>query len=115
MDVNTVTVEIVGYRESECSPFPCNEERTCGLSACAPRGLLVPAVEALRTRLKEDFSDSITIQLTLLDEGVPDYIREIYESEHPAIPMVLINRKIIPVGRIAYQPIHDAVEKALHS
>ncbi len=113
--MNTVTVEIVGYRESECSPFPCDEDRTCGLSACAPRGLLVPAVEALRARLKEDFSDSVAVHLTLLDEGIPDYVREIYEAEHPAIPMVLINQKIVPIGRIAYQPIHDALEKVLRS
>ncbi|PKL59947.1 MAG: hypothetical protein CVV33_05220 [Methanomicrobiales archaeon HGW-Methanomicrobiales-4] len=111
--MNTVTVEVVGYQDSECSPFPCDEDRSCGLSACLPTGRLVPATEALRAKLKEEFSDQIIVEITLLDKGVPEYIREIYESEHPAIPMILINKKLIPLGRISWQQIRDAVKTVL--
>jgi hypothetical protein len=111
--VNTVTVEIVGYRDSECSPFPCDEDRSCGFTACFPSGRLIPAVEALRSKLSDEFSHQVSVQLTLLDDGVPDYIREIYEAEHPAIPMVLINKRIVPVGRISWEQIREEVARAL--
>ena len=111
--MNVVTVEVVGYKDSECSPFPCDEDRTCGLSACSPSNQLIRAVEALRVKLKEEFSDTVTVQLTLLDDGVPAYIRELYEAEHPAIPMILINKKLLPVGRISWQHIRDGVNSAL--
>jgi hypothetical protein len=111
--VNTVTIEVVGYQDSECSPFPCDEDRTCGLFACVPSGKLVPATEALRAKLKEEFQDQVTVQITLLDDGVPDYIRKIYEIDHPAIPMIIINKKILPLGRVSWQHIHDAVKKIL--
>lgn len=111
--MNTVNVEIVGYRDSECSPFPCDENRTCELSVCHPSNRLVAATEALRIRLKEEISNDIQIQLTLLDDGVPDYIRELYESQYPAIPMILINQKLVPIGRISWPQIRDAVNKVL--
>jgi hypothetical protein len=112
--VSAVTIEIIGYRNSECSPFPCDDDRTCGLIACMPSNQLISATEALRTKLKEEFAEDVTVTLTLLDDEVPDYIREIYEEKHPAIPMILINRTLIPLGRIAYTPIRDAVYKVVH-
>lgn len=111
--MNTVIVEVVGYRDSGCSPFPCDEERTCELSICKPSGKLIPATEALRVKLKEEFSDDISVQLTLLDDGVPDYIRELYETKHPAIPMILINKRLLPIGRISWPHIRDAVLQEL--
>lgn len=114
--MKSVTVEVVGYRNSECSPFPCDEDRSCGLSACKPSNGLIPATEALRAKLKEEFpEDEIIVQLTLLDDGVPDYIREIYEAEHPAIPMILINRQLFPIGRISLPQIRDAINQVLSS
>jgi len=112
--VKSVTVEVVGYRNSECSPFPCDEDRSCGLSACKPSNALIPATEALREKLKEEFpDDEVTVQLTLLDDGVPDYIREIYEAEHPAIPMILVNRQLFPIGRISLPQISEAMRKVI--
>ncbi len=112
--MKSVTVEVVGYRDSECSPFPCDDDRSCGLSACSPSNGLIPATEALRAKLKEEFPvDEITVQLTLIDDEVPDYIRELYEAEHPAIPMILINRKLFPIGRISLPQIRDAVRQVL--
>jgi hypothetical protein len=114
--VKSVTVEVVGYRDSECSPFPCDEDRSCGLSACKPSNGLIPATEALRAKLKEDFPNiDITVQITLLDDIVPDYIRELYEAEHPAIPMILINKKLFPIGRISLPQIGDAIKESISS
>lgn len=111
--MSTVIVEIVGYQDSECSPFPCDDDRTCELSICKPSNKLVNATEALRVRLKEEISEDITVTLTLLDNGVPDYIRKIYEEKHPAIPMILINGGLLPVGRISWPHIRDAVQQVL--
>lgn len=114
--MKSVTVEVVGYSDSECSPFPCDDDRSCGLSACKPSNGLIPATEALRAKLKEEFPDvDITVQITLLDDSVPDYIRDIYEAEHPAIPMILINKKLFPIGRISLPQIGDAIRKSISS
>jgi len=104
-----VLLEIVGYKDSECSPFPCDENRTCGFSSCAPSGSLVKAFEALKTEVLKEFGEKVRVQLTLLDDGVPDYIKQIYERDHPAIPMVLLQGRVIPVGRISWIPIRDAI------
>jgi hypothetical protein len=109
----SVSIEVVGYKHSECSPFPCDQDRSCGLEACSPSNHLLPAVEALREKIREEFGDQVDVHLVLLDSGVPDYIRTIYEEQHPAIPMILINRELVPVGRISYGPIRDAVLKRL--
>lgn len=111
--MSTVIVEVVGYQDSECSPFPCDENRTCELSACKPSNKLINATEALRARLKEEISEDIVVTLTLLDTEVPEYIRKIYEEKHPAIPMILINGKLLPVGRISWPHIRDAVQQIL--
>ena len=108
-----IILEIAGYKDSECSPFPCDEDRTCGLSACAPSGNLVKAFNALMNKVQNEFGERVSMKLTLLDEGVPDYIKELYEREHPAIPMVLLQGSIIPVGRISWEPIRDAIKNAM--
>ena len=112
---NGIIVEIAGYKEMECSPFPCDQDRTCMLSACAPSGKLLPAVEALREQIRKEFREEVIVKLTLLDEEVPDHIRIIYESEHPAIPMILINGRIIPLGRISWPQIRDAIHSELYA
>lgn len=109
----STTLEIVGYSDSECSPFPCDENRTCGLSSCAPSASLVKAFEALKNEVQKEFGECVTLKLTLMDDEVPDHIREIYERDHPAIPMILIQGKVIPVGRISWPPIRDAIASEL--
>ncbi len=104
-----VLLEIVGYKNSECSPFPCDENRTCGFSSCAPSGSLLNAFEALKNEVFKEFGEKVSVQLTLLDDGVPDYIKQIYERDHPAIPMILLQGRVIPVGRISWIPIRDAI------
>lgn len=109
----TVLVEIVGLKNSECSPFPCNADRTCGLSACHPSGRLADAVKALKAELAAIYGERIEVQLTLIDEHVPDHIRKILETEYPPLPMVLVNGKITRIGRIALDRIKMEIESLL--
>jgi len=108
-----VLVEIVGLEYSECSPFPCDADRTCGLSECHPSGKLTKAFEALKTALKETYGDRVELRLTLLDDEMPAHIRAILEKEYPPIPMVLVNGKLARIGRIALDKIKNEIEACL--
>lgn len=108
-----LTLEVAGFAHTECSPFPCDEDRTCGLSSCAPSGNLIKAFDALKTEIVKEFGDKVSVRLTLLDQHVPDYIRAIYEREHPAIPMIILEGNIVPVGRISWPQIREAITDRL--
>jgi len=109
----TVRVEIVGLKASECSPFPCDEDRTCGLSGCYHSGKLVDAFSELKKVLMETYGDRVEVKLTLIDNGAPGYIRMIIEKEYPPIPMVLINGRVTKIGRITLDRIKKEIEKDL--
>jgi len=106
-----VHVEVVGLKTSECSPFPCDENRTCGLSGCYFSGKLNDACKELEKVLKETYGARVDLKLTLIDDGVPDHIRTVIERESPPIPMVLVNGKITRIGRIALDRIKKEIEK----
>ncbi|MBN1167904.1 MAG: hypothetical protein JXA44_12370 [Methanospirillaceae archaeon] len=106
-----ITIEIIGYMDMECSPFPCTEERTCGLSPCAPSNKLLPAVSALKEAIYQEYGDSVSIQLTLIDETVPGYVTDIYNTYHPAFPIILVNSHFVPIGRISYPQIKTEIDK----
>jgi hypothetical protein len=108
-----VLVEIVGLEYSDCSPFPCDANRTCGLSECHPSGKLITAFDALKAVLKETYGDKVELRLTLLDDEVPAHIRAILEKEYPPIPMVLVNGKLARIGRIALDKIKNEIDAAL--
>ena len=108
-----VTVEIVGFSGSECGPFPCDEDRSCGLEACSPYGRLTTAFDALKERLEAEYGDLVEATLTLLDVGVPEHVRAIVDAESPPIPLVLINGTWRPIGRISYDPIKREIDRAL--
>jgi hypothetical protein len=108
-----VHVEIVGLKTSECSPFPCDENRTCGLSGCYLSGKLNDAFLELKKVLEASYGDQVDVGLTLIDDGVPDHIRTIIEKEYPPIPMVLVNGRITRIGRIALDRIKKEIEKEL--
>jgi len=108
-----VLVEIVGLKYSECSPFPCDANRTCGLSECHPSGKLTKAFEALKTVIKDTYGDRVNLKLILIDDNVPDHIRTILEKEYPPIPMILVNGKLARIGRIALDKIKNEIEAAL--
>jgi hypothetical protein len=109
----TVQIEIVGLKTSECSPFPCDENRTCGLEGCYHSGKLVDAFNELKKVLQKSYGDHVAISLTLLDDGVPDRIKAIIEREYPPIPMVLINGRVTKIGRITLDRIKTEIEKEL--
>jgi hypothetical protein len=109
----TVTVEIVGLKTSECSPFPCDENRTCGLTGCYLSGKLADAFEDLKKVLERTYGDRVDVRLTLIDDGVPDHIRAIIEKDYPPIPLVLINGRLTRIGRIALDRIKNEIEKDL--
>jgi hypothetical protein len=108
-----VEIEIVGYSTSECGPFPCDGERTCGLSACFPTGKFLNAAESLREYLAGIYGGQVTVTVTLLDDGVPDRIRVIIESRHPPVPMILVNGRVTSIGRISATRILREIEPLL--
>jgi len=110
---DAILVEIVGLKSSECSPFPCDGNRTCGLSACYPSGKLDRAFEALKARINEIYGNRVEVKLTLIDEMVPEHIRAILEKEYPPIPMVLVNGKLTRIGRIVADRIISEIETCL--
>jgi len=110
---STVSIEIVGLKNSECSPFPCDENRTCGLSACHPTGKLTSAFEALATELKKEYGDRVDLKLTLVDDYVPDYVKTLIETDYPPLPIVLVNGKLTRIGRIVFDRIKKEIEKEL--
>jgi len=107
----TVKIEIVGLKTSECSPFPCDENRTCGLEGCYHSGKLVDAFNELKNVLQESYGNRIDLTLTLVDDGVPARIKEIIEREFPPLPMVLVNGRVTKIGRITLDRIKTAIEK----
>lgn len=108
-----VKVEIAGFENADCSPFPCTDERTCGLSDCYPTGKLTSAFDALKKALIQQYGDRVTLKLTLLDNGTPPHIMTIIEKHHPALPIVIVNGRVTPIGRIALERVQKEIEKVL--
>jgi len=107
----TVVIEIVGLKNSECSPFPCDENRTYGLSGCFTTGSLTAAYEELKWVLASEYGNRTDMKLTLIDDRTPDYIQKIIETEFPPLPMVLVNGRITRIGRISLDRIRKEIEK----
>jgi hypothetical protein len=108
-----IVVEVIGFSDSTCGPFPCGEHRSCELEKCAPSEELPKAVEALKERVSGIYGDRVAVSLTLLDDGIPDYISAIIEERHPPIPIVLVNGKVTPLGRISLPLLAKEIEKYL--
>jgi hypothetical protein len=110
---DSLSLEIIGFSDAECGPFPCDPDRTCGLYACFPSGSFLKAVEALRRALAEKYGDRVTVTLILLDDGIPDRVKEIIERSHPPLPIILVKGRVTPVGRISLPRIVREIEKEL--
>jgi len=108
-----VVIEIVGLADSSCSPFPCDNTRSCGLYDCHPTGKLVPAFEALKKELISQYGDTIEITLTLIDNEIPSHIRDIIAENYPPIPFVIINGTLVPMGRISLPLMQKKIEKRM--
>jgi hypothetical protein len=106
-----VTVEIIGFSDSPCGPFPCDSERSCELVSCQSEGTLPAACAELRVALAAEYGERISVILTLLDREVPERVKKIIEQHYPPIPIVLINGEITPVGRISLRHIRRELEK----
>ena len=83
---NTITIEVIGLRDSYCSPFACDDERSCGLSDCYPMGTLVRAFEVLEKTLRKEYGDTVSLKLTLIDDEVPPSHRSNYFRTLPPDP-----------------------------
>ena len=108
---NSITIEVIGLRDSYCSPFACDEERSCGLSDCYPMGSLVRAFEVLEKTLRKEFGDTVSLTLTLIDDEVPPHVEKIISEHFPPIPIILVNDKITPIGRVSLPLIKKEIEK----
>lgn len=113
--VSRVTVEVIGFKGASCSPFPCDENRSCSLTDCHPSGKLLPAFEALKKELKTAYGEKVTLRFTPLDDGIPDYVREIIDKHYPPLPIILVNGRLTPIGRIVVDKIRAEIEKELAS
>ncbi len=108
-----VVIEIIGFREASCGPFPCDGDRTCELAECHPDGTLIDACTALERCLRGAYADRVQLKFTSLDEGVPDAVRDIVEKHHPPLPIVLVNGQLTPIGRISWPLIQKEVDRRL--
>ena len=107
-----VTIEIVGLKDISCSPFPCDNTRSCGLYDCYPTGKLVVAFDALADELRKEYGDRVVLTLTLIDAKVPPSVKEIIEEFSPPLPIILINGKYVPMGRISLPQVQKEIERA---
>jgi hypothetical protein len=108
-----VLMEIVGFSDGPCGPFPCDDTRTCELERCAPSENLEKAYFALQTEIAKEYGERVEMKLTWLDEQVPDYIMQIVEEHQPPLPIILINGKLVPIGRISLPLIREALNAEL--
>ena len=108
-----IRIEIIGFAETFCSPFPCDETRTCGLDECHPTGKLIPAFESLKKKVLHDYCDRVELTLIVLDEGIPERVRNIIEADRPPLPIILVNGKVTKIGRIAYDRIKKEIDSNL--
>jgi len=108
-----IHLEVVGYTYRPCGPFPCDDNRTCGLSDCFSKEKLSSAFPALKRALIEKYGDKISVELVSLDTEIPEWVKEIVKTEHPPLPIILINRKVIPVGAISVPKISEFIDSEL--
>ncbi len=108
-----VSIEIIGFSEAECGPFPCDPDRTCGLDECFPSGDFLAAVDSLRQALSARYGNRVRVTVTLLDDGVPDRVRAIIEKSQPPLPIVLLNGRVTPIGRISFTRLSREIDSAL--
>ena len=108
-----IVVEVIGLRDSSCSPFPCDEDRTCGLSDCYPTGTLCCAFDALKQQIDQLYGEKVSLVLTLIDEQVPDHVMKVIEECYPPLPIILVNGKAAPIGRISLAPIRKEIDRLL--
>ncbi len=111
--MSQIRLEVIGFTSRPCGPFPCDENRTCELSECYGKEKLSFAFEALKKALNENYGDKVSIELVSLDKEIPEWVKDIVRTEHPPLPIILINRMVVPVGMISVPKISEFIEKNL--
>lgn len=76
-------------------------------------GTLVRAFEVLQDVLRKEYGDTISMKLTLIDDEVPPHIEKIISEHYPPIPIILVNGRITPVGRVSLPLIKKEIEKCI--
>lgn len=71
------------------------------------------AFPALEKALKEKYGDRVSVTFTSLDDGIPERIVEIVKIEHPPLPIILVNGKLVPVGAVSVPRISEYIDAAL--
>jgi len=74
-------------------------------------GSLVRAFEVLEKTLRKEFGDTVSLTLTLIDDEVPPHVEKIISEHFPPIPIILVNDKITPIGRVSLPLIKKEIEK----
>lgn len=111
--MSQIRVEVVGFTYRPCGPFPCDENRSCGLTACYGNEKMSAAFPALKAALLEKYGDKISVELVSLDTEIPEWVKEIIRTEQPPLPIILINRKVVPVGAVSVPKISEFIELEL--
>ena len=111
--MSPITVEVVAFTYRPCGPFPCDAERSCGLTECFEKEKMSFAFPALQKALTEKYGDKVSVELVSLDSGIPDWVQEIVRTEHPPLPIILVNKKVVPVGAVSVPKISEWIDKAL--
>ena len=76
-----------------------------------PRESLVVAFNALADEIQKEYGNRVTMTLTLIDDGVPPYIKKVIEEHYPPLPIVLVNGNYAPMGRISLPLLQKEIEK----
>lgn len=108
-----IRIEIIGLKDISCSPFPCDNTRSCGLYDCYPSGKLVVAFEALADEIRKEYAEKVEMTLTLIDDGLPPHIQKVIEEHYPPLPIVLVNGEYIPLGKISLPLIEKEIERII--
>jgi hypothetical protein len=108
-----IRVEVVGLKDISCSPFPCDNTRSCGLYDCYPSGKLVVAFDALAHEIRSEYAERVEMKLTLIDDGVPPHIEKIIEEHYPPLPIILVNGEYVPMGRISLPLLQVELERVI--
>jgi hypothetical protein len=67
----------------------------------------------MREELFAEYGDRVVVKTTLIDEGMPEYVRLLIEERHPPIPIILVNGRLTPIGRISLDLIKEEIDSVL--
>ncbi|HJJ28691.1 MAG TPA: hypothetical protein O0X70_04800 [Methanocorpusculum sp.] len=109
----TVTVDVIGYTYRPCGPFPCDKDRSCGLEECFAKEKLSFAFDALKKALLEKYGDRVSVNLVALDKEIPEFVKDLVRENHPPLPIILVNGKLVPVGAVSVPKICEYVDRVL--